>query len=373
MILEALLVPISDISPCGEDLNNGAEHDAIEAARQEDDPSDVDHEWAPAQLRRADWNLVAQLCQTLLQVQSKDLQACAWLGEAWIALHGAAGGRNAVTLVHALCERYWPDLYPRIREGDAVYRIGALGRADRYWAQAVLLRLPLVNAGGAGHPATLADWRAAQARENEDRKRKDNRKDAADGQAHARLLKSLAALPVAALRDAAGGVRAWLAGLAALNDDLARRLPDADVRLTQLETVLQELDGVLRHCLEQHPGYAAGAAPDQPGAQDGIRETAGDGVDDADPAPAAGAGPALPVQPVQPSFPPSFPDTRAGRHAAYQHLQHIAAYLARIEPHSPVPSLIRRAVEWGEMSFDQLMAELMQNNGELQKILLRQR
>jgi type VI secretion system protein ImpA len=357
MILEALLLPISDGAPGGEDLNNGAEYDAIHAARQEDDPADEAGDWAPERSRRADWNRVAQLCETALQVQSKDLQLCAWLGEAWIALHGAAGGRNAVALVHALCERYWPELYPRIHDDDVDYRVAALGRADRYWSQAVLLKLPLVDTGQAGHQSTLADWQAALALENEDRKRKDKGKDGADGQAHARLRKSLTGQPIAALRDAEGGVRAWMAALAALNAELERRLPESGVRLTELENMLQELHGVLGQCLEQHPDYTRGAAPDLPAAQDVVQE----GEQDAASAQAEDAG-----------LPP-FPDTRAGRHAAYQHLQHIAAYLARVEPHSPVPSLIRRAVEWGDMSFDQLMAELMQNNGELQKILLRQR
>ena len=61
----------------------------------------------------------------------------------------------------------------------------------------------------------------------------------------------------------------------------------------------------------------------------------------------------------------------SGRNDAYQQLEQIAAYLAKIEPHSPVPSLIRRAVEWGHMPFDQLMDELMHNNAELHKVLWR--
>ena len=37
-----------------------------------------------------------------------------------------------------------------------------------------------------------------------------------------------------------------------------------------------------------------------------------------------------------------------GREDAYRQLRGIADYLARTEPHSPVPYLIYRAVEWGE-------------------------
>jgi type VI secretion system protein ImpA len=49
----------------------------------------------------------------------------------------------------------------------------------------------------------------------------------------------------------------------------------------------------------------------------------------------------------------------------------IADYLAKADPHSPVPSLIRRAVSWGKMPFDQLLDELTNNNNEMQKLLVR--
>ncbi|MET0964101.1 MAG: hypothetical protein ABWY05_14985 [Noviherbaspirillum sp.] len=52
-------------------------------------------------------------------------------------------------------------------------------------------------------------------------------------------------------------------------------------------------------------------------------------------------------------------------------LDNAAAYLGAIEPHSPVPGLIRRAVLWGQMSCDELLDELMKNDGELQRVLLR--
>ena len=38
----------------------------------------------------------------------------------------------------------------------------------------------------------------------------------------------------------------------------------------------------------------------------------------------------------------------ASREEAYRQLLLIAEYLARTEPHSPVPYLIRRGVEWGK-------------------------
>ncbi|MBK1660896.1 hypothetical protein CKO45_22000, partial [Paracraurococcus ruber] len=51
------------------------------------------------------------------------------------------------------------------------------------------------------------------------------------------------------------------------------------------------------------------------------------------------------------------------REAAYQLLEEVAAYLERIEPHSPVPPLLRRAIGWGRMALPELLAELMQEEG----------
>jgi type VI secretion system ImpA/VasJ family protein len=48
-----------------------------------------------------------------------------------------------------------------------------------------------------------------------------------------------------------------------------------------------------------------------------------------------------------------------GRAEAYQQLSEIADYLMKIEPHSPTPYLIRRAVSWGEMSLAELLKELV--------------
>ena len=50
------------------------------------------------------------------------------------------------------------------------------------------------------------------------------------------------------------------------------------------------------------------------------------------------------------------------RAEAYQGLSEIADYLTKIEPHSPTPYLIRRAVAWGDMSLAELLQELVGDN-----------
>jgi len=50
---------------------------------------------------------------------------------------------------------------------------------------------------------------------------------------------------------------------------------------------------------------------------------------------------------------------------AYYRLAEAAEYLMRTEPHSPVPYLVKRAVQWGNMSLAQLLYEFIGNPEDL--------
>lgn len=58
----------------------------------------------------------------------------------------------------------------------------------------------------------------------------------------------------------------------------------------------------------------------------------------------------------------------SSREQAYRQLAQIADYLARTEPHSPVPYVIRRAVEWGNQPLGELLDELLSADGESRRV-----
>lgn len=58
----------------------------------------------------------------------------------------------------------------------------------------------------------------------------------------------------------------------------------------------------------------------------------------------------------------------ASREEAYRQLLLIAEYLARTEPHSPVPYLIRRGVEWGNKPLSELLGELISADAESRRL-----
>ena len=59
----------------------------------------------------------------------------------------------------------------------------------------------------------------------------------------------------------------------------------------------------------------------------------------------------------------------ASREEAYRQLLLIAEYLARTEPHSPVPYLIRRGVEWGNKPLSELLGELISADAESRRFV----
>ena len=50
------------------------------------------------------------------------------------------------------------------------------------------------------------------------------------------------------------------------------------------------------------------------------------------------------------------------REQAYQMLADIAKYLESIEPHSPTPYLLKKAITWGNMPLSSLLQEYIENN-----------
>ena len=55
----------------------------------------------------------------------------------------------------------------------------------------------------------------------------------------------------------------------------------------------------------------------------------------------------------------------SSRAEAYRALSAAADYLTAVEPHSPAPYLVRRAIKWGRMSLAELLRELLRNNSDL--------
>lgn len=111
IVAEELLAPISDESPCGEDLSYDPGLQELETLARGKEET----QFSPAE--PPDWKGLRALCLELL-ARSKDLRVAVTLAVASLELDGLAGFRESLALVKGLLERYWPSVYPQLDPAD---------------------------------------------------------------------------------------------------------------------------------------------------------------------------------------------------------------------------------------------------------------
>lgn len=349
--LQALLAPVpgeaAEGIPAAEDEPR---YRRIRVARQEEDASLPLGAWE-RELKRADWNMASGLAARGLAGASKDLQYAAWLLEALIARTGFDALAPCLGLIDALIAGYGDRLHPH----DPEHRDNLL-----LWIGQKLLpplrRIPITAAGG---PQEYAwnDWEHAQ--RNEQLRSSLGRQGGQDieGPAHEDIGAALASTPQARIVHLLLALDAGLAELDRLQTTLDARL-GADAPgfgamrglLERIEVALQAetrrrglpLPGEVPQSSFEGEAYAWQGAAD--GASPDDDEEDDDGEDDAHAGPRSAQ--TLTLRAV------------SDRRQVYAALAEIAQALERIEPHSPVPYLIRRAVDWGGLNTAQLYNEV---------------
>ncbi len=357
IILEALLVPLSAESPCGPSMRYDPAFMEVRLEREEDDPDLPMGEWERP-LKRADWALIETRCKGILVERSKDLQIAAWLLEAWMRRDQLPGVLRGLRLVRLLLERYWDSVHPLIGEDDdADARFASLEWVNQFLGLAFKVHVTLVEGSEAApFRTTLADWERMTAAEL----LPEEPRYAGQGPQTPALTRSVVKAravemygQVSARRDLA---RSCLLELRDLDRLLKERRPADAPSLAQAAKTLEEIERLLTQ-------FAPDRGPDLQSQSDAGGSMPGRGhgpQDDADSH--AGAGDATGMTQF----------TTGGwqnRDQAYLALESIADYLASIEPHSPTPYLVRRAVNWGRMSLPELMAEVVREEGDLNRMI----
>jgi type VI secretion system protein ImpA len=284
--LEQLLAPVGADRPCGEDLAFAPEVDAINRARQADDPSIDQGAWVTT-LKEADWKFVAKECARLVAGRSKDLQLTVWLVEASAKTDGLRGLADGLFLLAALCERYWQDLYPALDDG-VEQRIGNLAwiaaRTPQLIADIAVTEDGAFPLHRVGAPGTEGELDAARRRSS---------------RAFYEALHSDGEHCEAALDQ--------------LEQVIDTRLPDDGPGLTAAKAALQ----TLLHFVKPQAVPTAAAAPTQGAGNAAVQVHAAEG-------------------PTQ------------NRAQALAQLRAVADFFRRTEPHSPVAYLADKAAHWGE-------------------------
>jgi type VI secretion system protein ImpA len=339
--IEPLLVPISVDRPSGESLRYEGAYDRIGAARRQDDAYLSQGVWK-SPVKKADWAAVENLCITELKTRTKDLQIAAWLAEAWLHLDHFAGIREGLDLIRELVVRFWDDLHPHIEDGDLEYRAAPINWMNEKLSIQIKL-LPITAPDSDDAPAYCwSDWENACRTEVPD----PGLRSAASAAKHppkltlAEFQKSQTETPTVFFAGLAADAEAAMESCTNLEAELDQRCGKQAPSLRQYFGVLESIHAFLISTLNQRDPL-----PQQD--------------------PIVGGTPSPVAEDEQRAI---VPGVISSRDEAYRRLAEAAEYLCRMEPHSPAPYLVKRAIQWGNLSLPELLPELVRNQSELAEL-----
>lgn len=332
----AILAPLPGERPTGASLRFAGDYDRIREARREDDASLPQGVWQ-SELKRANWDEVVRLCAEALATRSKDLQIAGWLLEGLTHRDGFAGIPVGLGILIGLCRAFWPTLFPEIEGDDLSYRVAPFEWLNAHLPQ-TLYRLALTQPGIVTPVAYGWEHYANALRLEQVQKANPNAKPPA-GVRLAEFEAGVAATPSAFYRSV-------LARLAASLD------------------LLGELDRLLEEkCGKEAPSLAAlrGALVNIRALLQNVLRNRGEVPVMAEQSKAAPAS----AEPTEAAPPASYDGTIHDRDQAYRLILEIAEFLARTEPHSPTPYLLRRAYSWGMMPLHELLGEMTRGRNDM--------
>ncbi len=369
--VNALLAPLSDASPCGEDLLFSSEFDAIQHARKFDDPSLDQGEWV-TEIKEADWGFVIEQSVALLGSQTKDLRLAVWLTEALAIQDGVTGLTQGYELLAGLCRTWWDEVHPQPEGDDTEYRLGNVGWLSSRTAE-LLRAMPLTD--GAGSRYSTLDWDIAQHVAQAVRRDPDNAGEIARGKpAVDQIEASKRMTPVSFYATLLANLGAFDAALTELDDELERRAGNAAPSFRLARDAYQSVR-MLAERFAKEQGYSVDAQPKSPPAQPPAGQPGA--VDRTEPSFQTPFSPepnaAMPNLHAVQSVPaaPAVPTVIAGiqnRAQAVEQLRAVAKYFRATEPHSPVAYLADKAAEWADMPLHQWLASVVKDDGSLAHI-----
>ena len=327
--IDALLAPIPGDDPRGAEIWRVEFKDPFDAARKEIVSFDkgANSSARPKVEEPGRWGWIINEAQTILTGKTKDLYVAVRLTEALLKHRESGyspfqGLAEGLKLIRRLVDEAWDRLYPSIEDGDVEVRgtpVNWLDDNERQNNVPLLIKCtPLVGDFWwvDFNPQALTDGRAPDKVAEERRK-------------------------TANLSAGAAGAKHWgpVAQFLTQGLDEIRLLDEALVLKmgNDLAPSLRNLRNALTDCLDLARSHMPKSAETAPSS------TA--------PVAAASASEAAAAPPTS--------EKMVTRADIYERLSEAAARLQQIEPHSPIPYLIQRAVDLGQMPFPQLMKALI--------------
>ena len=345
----ALLTPISETQPSGEDLSYSRLFDEIREARRADDPLLNQGDWETS-IKQADWAKVCQLCEHALQHDSKDLQLVSWYIEALTHLNYFSGLNFGFKVLKSLLEQFWESLHPALDPHDLDERISRFEWLNKQ-LPGVIREIPLVHPqqGGYGWYA----WK--ESREVKNLGLKDPLlRDAAitSGKlSDERFDKAARDSGKNYYQELASTVSASRTELDQLETTIEQQMSAQSPNMGDLRRALLECEEVIKLIQGQW-----GATTIAESNIKTVRLTAEDNANETT------------VSTDRPSAKAVCIGTITTRSDALQSLRQVAHYFRVNEPHSPVALLAERAARWGEMPLEDWLASVIKDDSTLRQL-----
>ena len=332
---QELLAPISDTAPAGEMIRYDAVYREIQALR------------SGAADTQADYKKLADTCATTLKNSSKDLHVVAILTEAWANLYGLTGLTEGLNLISDMCETFWDTLHPNNLE-DQEGRLSSFSWMNDKLSDVVLKTL-MTKPKLPGMPlytlANLIDARQLELVMQKSGLRRTDILDQAMKENRPTLeliTKSMMITPASFYETRVEEINATTAAIQRLEAMLDEKFKDESITLKRFDTYLAHIQTYAIEAIETKKATALQAQ------QDPEVETESDAHEE--PEDALAEAIQLPADQL------------------YALLAKIAARLEEIEPKSPAPKLVRKAIEWGSMSTTELFNDLARHDISITEI-----
>ena len=339
---DALLKPLDGSRPCGRSLLYEPIYDNIREARTHEEDNLPQGIWK-RDLKKADWQRVEDLCCQALSGETKDLQIAVWLSEAWLQQYGLQGFLKGLELIRRLTSTFWEGIYPELNKDDPEYRLAPFVWLDDKLLESLNLLAVTLPSDQGGKSYHFEDWQRAQQQDHIKKRTQGTGKAEAPTLSLMALKKSQNLTPTSFYKDMGKNLKKCLEELQILETLIASQEPNYPGFLSHLRTKLQAILAFVDVILKNRPGDLAETTAQEGSAENTPCEKASDLL------------------------------LRGGkitsREHAYQRLAEAADFLARLEPHSPTPYLVRRAITWGSMSLVDLLQEIVNDPNDYRHIM----
>jgi len=350
---EAIMQPVSEENPSGENLQYSGLYDEIREARRADENFLSQGQWQ-IELKIADYKQVINLAAPALETRTKDIQIAAWLSESLVKEHGFAGLRDGFKLLSGLQEAFWETVHPEIDEGDLEGRANAIEWMDKQSALAI--KGAKITDGEGYNYLDFEDSKRFDIPENIDTLDSNDQQKFRDLQAQAekenrvtadRWRKAKAASRRAFYEELSFALEECWTEYKELNRVIEERFDRNQMPgTTNLKKALDDIQTVVKKLLEdkraEEPDADVEATADAATSENGTSAAVG-----------ANAATATAAGAIQ------------NRQDAIKRLADLAEFFRKTEPHSPVSYLVQRAVKWGEMPLEMWLQDVIKDEAVL--------